>query len=193
MLLDEELDQFSEEMKNAALLLLATYRKLLLAVKMDLGTVEIKESIKKRRYWGKVDKQDKLVIAGKLQLKCLDVEKMVLFFNTYKFLNQLPETFVKQIINWAPPVVSGSFLIENVLAGYIAQQILPLEEIKVRKLCKSLKPYFHLADFFMFLPQLEELYQKNKNQIVRIAPTTAIAISITDFKKAWVSRVRQVK
>lgn len=44
----------------------------------------------------------------------------------------------------------------------------------------------------MFLPRLEELYQKNKNQIVRIAPTTAIAISITDFKKAWVSRVRQV-
>ena len=48
MLLDEETSRFSEEIKNQASLLLATYRKLLLAVDMDLCNVKtLKNSVKK--------------------------------------------------------------------------------------------------------------------------------------------------
>jgi hypothetical protein len=82
------------------------------------------------------------------------------------------------------------FLIENILAGYIAQKLLPLEKIKVKELGKSVQPYFHIADFFVLLPQLEELYQKYQKQIVRVAPTAEIALALTDFEKAWIYRIR---
>ena len=94
------------------------------------------------------------------------------------------------MVDWAPPAVSGTFLIENILAGYIVQKLLPLEIIKVKELGKSVQPYFHLADFFVFLPRLEELYQKYQQRIVRVAPTAEIALALTDFGKAWIYRIR---
>ena len=191
MLLDEETSRFSEEIKNQASLLLATYRKLLLAVDMDLCNVKTLKNSVKRRHWGKVDKaQDKMVVADQLRLKHLDLEEMILFLNTQHFLKNLPISFVQKLIDWAPPVVSGTFLIENILAGYIAQKLLPLEKIKVKELCKSVQPYFHLADFFVFLPRLEGLYQKHQQQIVRVAPTAEVALALTDLKKARVYRIR---
>ena len=191
MLLDEETSRFSEEIKNQASLLLATYRKLLLAVDMDLCNVKTLKNSVKRRHWGKVDKaQDKMVVADQLRLKHLDLEEMILFLNTQHFLKKLPISFVQKLVDWAPPVVSGTFLIENVLAGYIAHKLLRLEKIKVKELCKSVQSYFHLADFFVFLPRLEELYQKHQKQIVRVAPTAEVALALTDFKKAWIYRIR---
>ena len=192
LLLDEETSGFSEVIKNQALLLLATYRKLLRAVARDLSNVKTIENSVKKRHWGKADKaQDKMVIADQLRLKHLDLEEMILFLNTQHFFKQLPISFVKKLVDWAPPVVSGIFLIENVLAGYIAQKLLPLERIKVKELDKSVQPYFHIADFFVFLPQLEELYQKHQQQIVRVAPTAEVALALTDFKKAWIYRLRR--
>lgn len=191
MLLDEETSRFSEEIKNQALLLLATYRKLLRAVARDLCDVKTLKDSVKRRHWGKVNKvQDKMVVADQLRLKHLDLEEMILFLNTQHFLKKLPISFVQKLVNWAPPVVSGTFLIENVLAGYIAHKLLRLEKIKVKELCKSVQSYFHLADFFVFLPRLEELYQKHQKQIVRVAPTAEVALALTDFKKAWIYRIR---
>ncbi len=192
MLLNEEMSsESSKKIKNQALLLLAIYRKLLLAVDRDLLNVETLKNSVKRRHWAKVDKaQNKMVVAKQLRLKHLDLEEMILFLNTQHFLKQLPIFFVQKLVDWAPPVVSGNFLIENVLAGYIAQKILPLEKIKVKELGKSVQPYFHLADFFVFLPQLEELYQKHQQQIVCAAPTAEVALALTDWKKAWVYRIR---
>ena len=191
MLLNGEKSRFSEEIKNQALLLLATYRKLLRAVARDLCDVKTLKDSVKRRHWGKVDKvQDKMVVADQLRLKRLDPEEMILFLNTQHYLNKLPISFVKKLVGWAPPVVSGTFLIENVLAGYISQKLLPLEKIKVKELGKSVQPYFHIADFFVLLPQLEELYQKYQKQIVRLAPTAEVALALTDFEKAWIYRLR---
>ena len=191
MLLNGETSRFSEEIKNQALLLLAIYRKLLLAVEIDLFNVKTLKNSVKRRHWGKVDKvQDKMVVADQLRLKRLDPEEMILFLNTQHYLNKLPISFVKKLVGWAPPVVSGTFLIENVLAGYISQKLLPLEKIKVKELGKSVQPYFHIADFFVLLPQLEELYQKYQKQIVRLAPTAEVALALTDFEKAWIYRLR---
>lgn len=190
MLFNKETSRFSEEIKNQALLLLATYRKLLLAVDMDLCNVKTLKNSVKKRHW-KIDKvQDKTVVAGELRLKRLDLEEMPLFLNTQHFLKKLPISFVQKLVNWAPPVVSGTFLIENVLVGYIAQKLLPLEKIKVKELGKSVQLYFHLADFFVFLPRLEELYQKHQQQIVRVAPTVEVALALTDFEKAWIYRIR---
>ncbi len=87
-------------------------------------------------------------------------------------------------------MVSGTFLIENVLAGYIFHKLLPLEIIKVKELGKSVQPYFHIADFFVLLPQLEKLYQKYQKQIVHLAPTAEVALALTDFGKAWIYRLR---
>lgn len=188
MLLNKETSMFSEEIKNQALLLLAIYRKLLLVLEVDLRDLKMLKSRAKRRHWGKV--QNKTMVAGELRLKHLDLEEMPLFLNTQHFLKKLPICFVKKLVNWAPPVVSGNFLIENVLAGYIAQKLLPLEKIKVKELGKSVQPYFHLADFFVFLPQLEELYQKHQKQIIRVAPTAEVALALTDFGKAWIYRIR---
>jgi hypothetical protein len=42
----------------------------------------------------------------------------------------------------------------------------------------------------VLLPQLEELYQKYQKQIVCVAPTAEIALALTDFKKAWIYRIR---
>ena len=192
MLLNGEISsEFSEKIKNQALLLLATYRKLLLALETDLRNVKDLKNSVKRRHWGKMDKaQDKMVVADQLRLKRLDPEEMILFLNTQHYLNKLPISFVKKLVGWAPPVVSGTFLIENILAGYIAQKLLPLEKIKVKELGKSVQPYFHIADFFVLLPQLEELYQKYQKQIVCVAPTAEIALALTDFKKAWIYRIR---
>ena len=192
MLLNGEISsEFSEKIKNQALLLLAIYRKLLLAVDRDLFNVKTLKNSVKRRHWGKMDKaQDKMVVADQLRLKRLDPEEMILFLNTQHYLNKLPISFVKKLVGWAPPVVSGTFLIENVLAGYIAHKLLPLEKIKVKELGKSVQPYFHIADFFVFLPRLEELYQKHQQQIVCVAPTAEIALALTDFKKAWIYRLR---
>ena len=191
MLLNGETSRFSEEIKNQALLLLAIYRKLLLALETDLRNVKDLKNSVKRRHWGKVDKvQDKMVVADQLRLKRLDPEEMILFLNTQHYLNKLPISFVKKLVGWAPPVVSGTFLIENVLAGYISQKLLPLEKIKVKELGKSVQPYFHIADFFVLLPQLEELYQKYQKQIVRLAPTAEVALALTDFEKAWIYRLR---
>lgn len=193
MLLNEEMSrEFSEKIKNQALLLLAIYRKLMLAVDRDLCKVKTLKDSVKRRHWAKVEDkaQDKMVVAGQLRLKSLDPEEMILFLNTQHFLKKLPISFVQELVNWASPVVSGNFLIENVLAGYIAQKLLPLERIKVKELGKSAQPYFHLADFFVFLPQLEELYQKHQQQIVCAAPTAEVALALTDWKKAWVYRIR---
>ena len=191
MLLNGEISsEFSEKIKNQALLLLATYRKLLLAVDMDLCNVKTLKNSVKKRHW-KIDKvQDKTVVAGELRLKRLDLEEMPLFLNTQHFLKKLPISFVQKLVNWAPPVVSGTFLIENVLVGYIAQKLLPLEKIKVKELGKSVQLYFHLADFFVFLPRLEELYQKHQKQIVRLAPTAEVALALTDFGQAWIYRLR---
>lgn len=193
MLLNEEMStESSKKIKNQALLLLAIYRKLLRAVDRDLCKVKTLKDSVKRRHWGKVDKaQDKMVVAGQLRLKSLDPEEMILFLNTQHFFKQLPISFVKKLVDWAPPVVSSNFLIENVLAGYIAQKLLPLERIKVKELDKSVQPYFHIADFFVFLPRLEELYQKHQQQIVRVAPTAEVALALTDFKKAWIYRLRR--
>ena len=192
MLLNGEISsEFSEKIKNQALLLLAIYRKLLLALETDLRSVKDLKNSVKRRHWGKVDKvQDKMVAADQLRLKHLDLEEMILFLNTQNLLKKLPITFVQKLISWAPPVVSGTFLIENVLVGYIAQKLLPLEKIKVKELGKSVQPYFHLADFFVFLPRLEELYQKHQKQIVRLAPTAEVALALTDFGQAWIYRLR---
>ena len=81
MLLNEEISsEFSEKIKNQALLLLAIYRKLLLAVDRDLCKVKILKNSVKRRHWGKMDKaQDKMVVADQLRLKRLDPEEMILF------------------------------------------------------------------------------------------------------------------
>jgi hypothetical protein len=50
LLLDEETSGFSEVIKNQALLLLATYRKLLRAVARDLSNVKtIENSVKKKK------------------------------------------------------------------------------------------------------------------------------------------------
>ncbi len=184
MLLNEEMSrEFSEKIKNQALLLLAVDR--------DLCKVKTLKDSVKRRHWAKVDKaQDKMVVAGQLRLKSLDPEEMILFLNTQHFLKKLPISFVQELVNWASPVVSGNFLIENVLAGYIAQKLLPLERIKVKELGKSVQPYFHLANFSVFLPRLEELYQKYQQQIVRVAPMAEVALALTDLKKARVYRIR---
>ena len=191
MLFDDEMTKFSEEIKNQALLLLATYRKLLLAVALDLSHVStLKKSVKKR-HWGKGGKvQYKKVVAGELQIKHLDLEEMPIFLNTHYFLNQLPISFVQKLVEWAPPVVSGCFLIENVLTGYIAKKCLPLEKIKVKALSTSLQAYFHLADFCVFLPRLEQLYQKHQQHIVRVAPTADIALALTDLKRARIYQIR---
>lgn len=84
MLLNGEISsEFSEKIKNQALLLLAIYRKLLLAVDRDLCKVKILKDSVKRRHWGKMDKaQDKMVVADQLRLKRLDPEEMILFLNT---------------------------------------------------------------------------------------------------------------
>lgn len=191
MLRNEETNSFSAEIKNQALLLLAAYRKLLLAVYMDLCDVKSLKNSVKRRHWAKANTaQYTLVVAKELRIKNLDLEEMILFLNTHHFLKNLPIFFVRKLVGWAPPVVSGTFLIENVLAGYIAQKLLPSEKIKVKELGKSVQPYFHLADFFVFLPQLEKLYQKHKKQIVCVAPTAEVALTLTDFKKAWIYRLR---
>ena len=80
MLLNGEKSRFSEEIKNQALLLLAIYRKLLLALETDLRNVKTLKNSVKRRHWGKVDKvQDKMVVADQLRLKRLDPEEMILF------------------------------------------------------------------------------------------------------------------
>ena len=81
MLLNEEISsEFSEKIKNQALLLLAIYRKLLLAVDRDLCKVKTLKDSVKRRHWGKMDKaQDKMVVADQLRLKRLDPEEMILF------------------------------------------------------------------------------------------------------------------
>ena len=80
MLLNGEKSRFSEEIKNQALLLLAIYRKLLLALETDLRSVKDLKNSVKRRHWGKVDKvQDKMVVADQLRLKRLDPEEMILF------------------------------------------------------------------------------------------------------------------
>ena len=51
MLLNGEKSRFSEEIKNQALLLLATYRKLLRAVARDLCDVKtLKDSVKRRHF-----------------------------------------------------------------------------------------------------------------------------------------------
>ena len=192
MLLNGEISsEFSEKIKNQALLLLAIYRKLLLALETDLRNVKTLKNSVKKRHWGKLgNMQCKTVIAGELQIKHLDMEEMPLFLNTQHYLNKLPISFVKKLVGWAPPVVSGTFLIENVLAGYIFHKLLPLEIIKVKELGKSVQPYFHIADFFVLLPQLEELYQKYQKQIVRLAPTAEVALALTDFGKAWIYRLR---
>ena len=181
MLRNEETNSFSAEIKNQALLLLAAYRKLLLAVYMDLCDVKSLKNSVKRRHWAKANTaQYTLVVAKELRIKNLDLEEMILFLNTHHFLKNLPIFFVRKLVGWAPPVVSGTFLIENVLAGYIAQKLLPSEKIKVK------------ADFFVFLPQLEKLYQKHKKQIVCVAPTAEVALTLTDFKKAWIYRLRNM-
>ena len=191
MLLDEEMSRFSAAIKNQALLLLATYRTLLLALEMDLRDVKtLKHSVKKR-HWGKVDKvQHEIVVAGELRFKHLDLEEMPIFLNTQRFLNQLPIWFVEKLVEWAPPVVSGCFLIENFLAGYIAKKCLPIQKIKVKEIGKSLQPYFHLADFCVLLPQLDQLYQKHQQHIVRVAPTPNIALALTDLKRARIYQIR---
>ena len=57
MLLNGEISsEFSEKIKNQALLLLAIYRKLLLALETDLRNVKDLKNSVKRRHWGKVDK-----------------------------------------------------------------------------------------------------------------------------------------
>lgn len=54
MLLNGEISsEFSEKIKNQALLLLAIYRKLLLAIDRDLCKVKILKDSVKRRHWGK--------------------------------------------------------------------------------------------------------------------------------------------
>ena len=81
MLLNGEISsEFSEKIKNQALLLLAIYLKLLLAVDRDLCYVKTLNDSVKRRHWGKMDKaQDKIVVADQLRLKRLDPEEMILF------------------------------------------------------------------------------------------------------------------
>ena len=98
MLLNGEISsEFSEKIKNQALLLLAIYRKLLLALETDLRNVKDLKNSVKRRHWGKVDKvQDKMVVADQLRLKRLDPEEMILFLNTQHYLNKLPISFVKK-------------------------------------------------------------------------------------------------
>lgn len=191
MLLDDETTKFSEKIKNQAALLLATYRKLLLAVALDLSDVSTLKNTVKKRSWSKGGKvQYKKVVAGELQLKHLDLEEMPIFLNTQHFLNQLPISFVQELVEWAPPVVSGCFLIENVLTGYIAKKCLALEKIRVKVLSTSLQAYFHLADFCVFLPRLEQLYQKHQQNIVRVAPTANVALALTDLKRARIYQIR---
>lgn len=98
MLLDEETTRFSQGIKNQALLLFATYRKLLLAVNMDLCDVKTLKNSVKKRHWGKADKvQYKTIVAGKLRLKNLDLEKLPLFFHTQHFLKSCRHILCK---NW---------------------------------------------------------------------------------------------
>lgn len=72
MLRNEETNSFSAEIKNQALLLLAAYRKLLLAVYMDLCDVKSLKNSVKRRHWAKANTaQYTLVVAKELRIKNL--------------------------------------------------------------------------------------------------------------------------
>jgi hypothetical protein len=71
-------------------------------------------------------------------------------------------------------------LIENILAGYIAQKLLPLEKIKVKELGKSATLFSHSFLFY--------LDWRNFIKIQRLS--NKIALALTDFKKAWIYRLR---
>ena len=74
VLFGEALSVFSQELQSKVLLLLATYRKLLKAIQMDLNNLGIVYSDNNRRHWSKAREVSlKKVIAGKFQLKELEV------------------------------------------------------------------------------------------------------------------------
>jgi hypothetical protein len=199
ILTEQSTRRYNSLFVDRALILLAVYRKLLLALKDDLSGLNLSVTTMKRR-WSK-DRMDgwESISANQIAIKKISISKPLLFQKTNNFLRSLPLDFVQDLVKWAPPVVAiikdskqPINVFENQLSAFIASYVLADRVIKVKVLEQYPKPHFNLYDLLTLLEYFEPIYKKNAVRItIALKPTPKVAVLITDYELAWVHRIIQ--
>lgn len=215
LLLQQSVHSYSKASIDAALLLAATYRKVLLGAKQWLPEGEI--GLPARAKWQRacINNTQLLYPAA----FCFAPPHKALAgrpsFELYAFLQAIPEAFVAQLVEWAPPIVaidpvsiksptqgitanrhgaSSVPVLGNVLSAFLAKEVLPKTLVRTRVLKKYTKARFGLHDFVQLaLPAIDAIALENCKQIVCTAPVAnalSLGVLLTDWSLSNVKQIR---
>jgi hypothetical protein len=192
------LPRVAPEQRERALLLAAVYRGLVNSFSSDFPEQVLREPPPMR--WRRDRHSAPQIPAFRLELATFKVEGPVRVpLATYKFLSALPADFVARLVSWAPPVVgrievedAPVSVLENVLSGFLAAQVLPHRQVTVRTLIAKSESRFGVADLAQFAQgALAPLFEAHRDRIVCAAPNYEVAQTLTGLGRAMVARIRQ--
>ncbi len=185
--------------QDRAVLLAAIYVRLLRCMNSDLGEPPVVAP--QRTRWKRLCRSGSVLVSaselGRLPLVSPDTD--VLAIQTCRLLTQLPAAFVRDLVRWAPPVVSESPqsgvpmpVLGSILSAFLASQCLEGEPVRVCVLGTATRARFGAADLIGFgLPLLEPLVGAETRRIAAAAPNLRLAELLTGRKRAMAARMRQ--
>lgn len=114
-----------------------------------------------------------------------------------QFLQSVPIELLTEMLNWAPPVVSGPngdgryWVLGNALMAAIARLVMPTARVSVRVLERQAESDFALLDLARaaraLLGPIAEMYL---HLTIRASPNLAAAMWLTGRKRSWCAQVR---
>lgn len=184
---------------DRALLLAAVYDNLAECLLADFGS-EHGGDPSPQRWRQKLQPIPQKIVARRLALQPVQsTGAVILPIATHCFLAGLPLWWVREILIWAPPVISRldapdspAPVIENVFSAFLASRVIPNEKVSVRVLTSKTHARFNVVQLAaLAAPVLSPLCRTYRNRIVCLAPNLAIARHLTGLSRAMVARIRQ--
>lgn len=194
------LPRVSRASANQALLLAAVSHAFLAALRSDLPP-QLQVPLRKR--WPRWRTQrPHLVVAHRLSLMPPPKQiSLSLPLATHEFVSKLPSGLVRQVAEWAPPVISALPVagpdvpvpvLENLVSAFLAARVTPDQPVWVRVLAKPSPAKFSLAALAEFsVPLLAPIVERYRNRVVVEASSIEVAQLLAGLGRAMAARIRQ--
>lgn len=184
---------------DRALLLGAVYLGVLSAIAADLGDATPKALPRRKRWDSTLQDKPLWVSVDRLVLPAFPSPKNPApAFRTRTLLAGLPPSFVREVVDWAPPVVAPAgpddtriTVLGNLIPGFLAKYRLPGECIHLRQVNSGSVARHGLADLIpAFVPPLANLVEQERTRIAMQAPNGRLGQLLLTFGETKVSRPR---
>lgn len=127
-------------------------------------------------------------------------EKVVFPIATHRFLNELPEAFVHDLVRWASPVVSplpgnGPVpILGNLIPALIAKHRIPKQSVWCRVLIDPVSQTYSTTQIAMAaIIYLGPICKGRRDLIIGAAPSVSAAMALTGVGRSRCSEIRQAQ